>query len=118
MNMFHKIQILSASIQNPFLEIHPFTGVCVCVCVGGGGQHIPAGLPYPPTPHPRFWSTDCLQIMNDFLVLHYLNDENVLLSKHFLLIYNNKSPEMPWMTVWVGWWGGNLYQLVYLTPYP
>ena len=24
---------------NPFLEIHPFTG---------GGQHIPAGLPYPP----------------------------------------------------------------------
>ena len=25
--------------KNPFLEIHPFTG---------GGQHIPAGLPYPP----------------------------------------------------------------------
>ena len=37
--MFHKIQILPASIQNPFLEIHPFTG---------GGQPIPAGLPYPP----------------------------------------------------------------------
>ena len=30
--MFHKIQILPASIQNPFLEIHPFTGF-----VGGGG---------------------------------------------------------------------------------
>ena len=45
--MFHKIQILPASIQNPFLEIHPFTG-----CGGGGGggglQHNPAGLPYPP----------------------------------------------------------------------
>ena len=25
--------------KNPFLEIHPYTG---------GGQHIPAGLPYPP----------------------------------------------------------------------
>ena len=25
--------------KKPFLEIHPFTG---------GGQHIPAGLPYPP----------------------------------------------------------------------
>ena len=43
--MFHKIHILPASIQNPFLEIHPFTGL------GGGGggvQHNPAGLPYPP----------------------------------------------------------------------
>ena len=29
--MFHKIQILPTSIQNPFLEIHPFT------VVGGGG---------------------------------------------------------------------------------
>ena len=45
--MFHQIQILPASIQNPFLEIHPFTGLCVCVW-GGGGQHDPAGLPYPP----------------------------------------------------------------------
>ena len=30
--MFHKIQILPAGIQNPFLEIHPFTGLR-----GGGG---------------------------------------------------------------------------------
>ena len=37
--MFHKIQILPASTQKQFLEIHPYTG---------GGQHIPAGLPYPP----------------------------------------------------------------------
>ena len=40
--MFHKIQILPAKIQNPFLEIHPFSGQ------GGGGgelgQHILAGL--------------------------------------------------------------------------
>ena len=41
MDMFHKIQILPAGIQKKtFLEIHPDTG---------GGQHIPAGLPYPPT---------------------------------------------------------------------
>ena len=34
-----KIQILPASIRKPISEIHPYTG---------GGQHIPAGLPYPP----------------------------------------------------------------------
>ena len=45
-NMFHKIQILPASIQNPFLEIHPFTGLGGGG--GGGGRHNPAGLPYPP----------------------------------------------------------------------
>ena len=39
--MFHKIQILPASIQNPFFEIHPFTGE-------GGGQHILAGVPNSP----------------------------------------------------------------------
>ena len=44
--MFHKIQILPASIQNQFLEIHPYTG---------GGQHIPAGLPYPPPKILELW---------------------------------------------------------------
>ena len=37
--MFHKIKILPAGIQKPIFEIHPYTG---------GGQHIPAGVPYPP----------------------------------------------------------------------
>ena len=47
--MFHKIQILPASIQNPFLEIHSFTGLWGGGGGGGGGgQHNPAGLPYPP----------------------------------------------------------------------
>ena len=47
--MFHKIQILPASIQNPFFEILPFTGLGGGGGGGGGGQgqHIPAGLPYP-----------------------------------------------------------------------
>ena len=45
--MFHKIQILPASIRNPFLEIHQFTGLGGGEG-GGGGQHNPAGLPYPP----------------------------------------------------------------------
>ena len=58
--MFHKIQILPTSIQNPFLEMHAFTGGGGGG--GGGGLHILAGLPYPP-PHPRFWNGDCLQIM-------------------------------------------------------
>ena len=39
MDMFHKIQILPVVYKKTFLEIHPDTG---------GGQHIPAGLPYPP----------------------------------------------------------------------
>ena len=39
MGMFHKIQILPAGNKKTFLEIYPDTG---------GGQHIPAGLPYPP----------------------------------------------------------------------
>ena len=49
--MFHKIQILPASIQNPFLEIHPLTslgGGGGGPGEGEGGQHNPAGLPYPP----------------------------------------------------------------------
>ena len=37
--------------KKPFLEIHPFIG---------GGQHIPAGLPYPP---PKILESDCLHIM-------------------------------------------------------
>ena len=36
--MFHKIQILPTKIQNPFLEIHPFTGRGVGG--GGGGANI------------------------------------------------------------------------------
>ena len=53
-NMFHKIQILPAGIQKPISWNSP---------IYRWGQHIPAGLPYPPTPHPRFWSRDCLHIM-------------------------------------------------------
>ena len=44
------------------------------------------------------------------------NDENFLLSKHFLLVFTNQSLKIPWMTGVGG--GGNLSQLVYLTPYP
>ena len=39
MDMFHKSRYCLLVYKNPFLEIHPYTG---------GGQHIPAGLPYPP----------------------------------------------------------------------
>ena len=58
--MFHKIQILPAGIQNPFLEIHPFTGFGGGG--GGGGEGNITQLVYL-TPHPRFWNCDCLQIM-------------------------------------------------------
>ena len=36
---FTKYRYCLLVYKNPFLEIHPYTG---------GGQHIPAGLPYPP----------------------------------------------------------------------
>ena len=84
----HKIRYCLLVYENPFLEIHPFTG---------GGQHIPAGLSYPPPmmgggqpipaglscPPPRFLSSEWLWVLN----------------------------------CWVACWG-NLSQLVYLTPHP
>ena len=39
MDMFHKIQYCLLVYKNSFLEIHLYP------C---GGEHIPAGLPYPP----------------------------------------------------------------------
>ena len=63
----------------------------------GGGQPIPAGLSYPP--HPRLWSSDCVQIMKmSFKCYISKNDDNFLISRHFLLVYNNQSQQMPWMT--------------------
>ena len=38
--VFAKYRYCLLVYENPFLEIHPYTG---------GGQHIPAGLRYPPT---------------------------------------------------------------------
>ena len=79
-----------------------------------GKQHIPAGLSYP---QPKFWSIDCVQIMKmTFKCYISENDENFLISRHFLHVYNNQSLEMPWMTGGGG--GGNISQLVYLTPHP
>ena len=43
MDMFHKIQILPAGIQKPISWNSP-----IYKWGGGGGEHIPAGLPYPP----------------------------------------------------------------------
>ena len=62
----------------------------------GGGQHIPAGLSYP---HPRLWSSDRVQIMQMIFKCHIgENDENILLFRHFLLVDNNQSIEIPSMT--------------------
>ena len=44
--VFAKYRYCLLVYENPFLEIHPFTG---------GGQPIPAGLSYPP---PRFLSSE------------------------------------------------------------
>ena len=51
---FTKYRYCLLVYKNPFLEIHPFTG-------GGGGGNI-SRLVYL-TLHPRFWSSDCLQII-------------------------------------------------------
>ena len=51
------------------------------------------------TPHPRLWSSDCVQIMKmTFKCYISENDENSLKFRHFLHVYNNQSLEMPWMT--------------------
>ena len=51
------------------------------------------------TPHPRLWRSDCVQIMKmTFKCYISENDGNFLISKHFLLVYNNQSLEMPLMT--------------------
>ena len=78
-----------------------------------GVQHNPAGLPYP---HPRLWSSDGVLIMKmTFKCYISENDENILLFRHFLLVDNNQSLEMPWM---MGGGGGNISCLFYLTPHP
>ena len=53
--------------KKPFIEIHLFTG---------GGQHIPAGLPYPPPKILERW----LFTHNEMTLKYYitLNDENLL----------------------------------------
>ena len=51
------------------------------------------------TPHLRFWSSGCVQIMKmTFKCYISENDENTLKFRHFLHVYNNQSLEMPWMT--------------------
>ena len=58
---------------------------------------------------------DCVQKMKmTFKCYISENDENFLISRHFLQVYNNQSLQMPWMMDG----GGNLSQLVYLTPPP
>ena len=70
----------------------------------GGGQHIPAGLSYP---HPRLWSSDCVQMMQ-MIFKCYIGekDENILLFRHFLLVDNNQSLEISSMTGGGGGGGG------------
>ena len=51
------------------------------------------------TPHPKLWSTDCVQILKmTFKCYISENYENTLKFGHFLYVYNNQSLEMPWMT--------------------
>ena len=83
--------------------------------ITGGGQPIPAGLSYP---HPKLWSSDCVQIMKiTFKCYISKNDEHSLISRHVLLVYNNQSLQMPWLMGGAGGGGGNIPQLVYLTPH-
>ena len=101
MDIFHKIKIL------------PDKSICGNkLSYRWGGQHIPAGLPYPqPKTLEQCLLTDTEMTFRCFISL---KDQFILLSKHFLLVYNNQSLEMPWM---VGG-GGNLSKLVYVTPPP
>ena len=67
--VFAKYRYCLLVYENPFLEIHPFTGGGQPIPAGlsypppmmGGGQPIPAGLSCPP---PRFLSSDWLWVLN------------------------------------------------------
>ena len=66
------------------------------------------------TPHPRLWSSDCVQIMKiTFKCYISENDENFLISNISCLFTTTSHYKC------LGWRvGGNLSQLVYLTPHP
>ena len=108
--MFHKIQILPASIKNPISWNFSFTG---------GGQHIPAGLPYPPPPplphhHPGHCSSKFLQIMEWVFSASWVKLMKISCYRNIFCLFTTTSHYQC-----LGWRvGGNLSQLVYLTPHP
>ena len=64
-------------------------------------------------PPQRLWSSDCVQIMKmTFNCYISENVENFLISRHFLLVYNNQLLEMPWMTG-----GGATYPSWFILPH-
>ena len=82
-----------------------------------GGQHIPAGLPCPPPPQKKKKKKVGAVTDTEITFKCYISEKwkwwKFLNIQHFLLVHNNQSLQMPWMTG-----GGNLSQLVYLTPHP
>ena len=86
--------------KNPFLEIHPYTG--------GGNISQLVYL----TPHPRFWNSDCLQIMKWLWSITLLKMMKISYKPNIFCLFTLIS-HLKYFRWGVG---GNLSQLVYLTP--
>ena len=99
--MFHKIQILPASIQKP---------VSWNSSINRWGGNI-SQLVYL-TPHPRFWNSDSLQIMQWLSSITLLKMMKISYNPDFFCLFTLIS-HLKYLRWWVG---GNLSQLVYLAP--
>ena len=81
-----------------------------------GGQHIPAGLPYPPPPQPNpsFWSSDCLQLMKWLLSITLLKMMKFSYNPNIFCLFTliSQLKYLRWQV------GGKLSQLVYLAAHP
>ena len=98
--MFHKIQVLPASIQKPISWnsfIYRWRGG------GGGGATyltwftLPPTTPHPPPPPRTLQQWIFTDNKTSFQCFFSQNDENFFSWKHFLLVYNNQSLEIHWM---------------------
>ena len=104
MDMFHKIQILPAGIQKPISWNSP-------IYRWGGGNI--SQLVYL-TPHPRFWSSDCLHIMKWLWSITILKMMKFSYNPNIFCLFTLIS-QLKYLRLRVG---DNLSQLVYLAPHP
>ena len=105
--MFHKIQILPASIQKPISW-----NSSIYRWAGGGNISQLVYL----TPHTRFWKGDCLQIMKWLWSITLFKMMKISYNPDIFCFFTPIS-HLKYLRWRVGG-GGNLSQLVYLAPHP
>ena len=72
------------------------------------------------TPHPRFWSSDCLHIMKWLLSITLLKMMKISYIPNIFCLFTliSQLKYLQWRVGGGGGGGGNLSQLVYLAPHP